>query len=401
LSAKIFLGNRQYLARSTCLIAIGIMLCVTIGVPARVGAQSREETLDWALLFDMVGYGGDGAPELLELRLKLFRAVHNALEDAWHSDLRNDRFFLLQTQIHHHAAEALMFLGRKEDALKELEHAKDDLRSALLVDDICFSRCSEICSNLLSAWVENGLHASRILDSAGYPSEASKAIGEALSMLAGNEREATLSRLLRDRLSRQDFENALAVDFEAIEVAGEEKDLSFIDNTIGWAWTIAAELFYSISWNPETGEMRDGDPRDFIDGIKIGIGKTSKYGMRNQEEDRASFGGVFFSSRDDKEHDLLTYVHEQMNLGNFEPAAKYLFFAYVDKRVSAGKRRGIRCLDKSEAFLSFDEVLSYAKSKGEVSDSTIQAIMLFQVLGDFLEKHCREPNLGQAESAIP
>jgi hypothetical protein len=80
-------------------------------------------------------------------------------------------------------------------------------------------------------------------------------------------------------------------------------------------------IYYGISWDNKVflpdhlRILRTDDQHDFVE----------DYGMKNPLEDIATFAGSYVAISEE----LRRYVREQMDIGNFEPAAKYLFIRYV------------------------------------------------------------------------
>lgn len=142
-----------------------------------------------------------------------------------------------------------------------------------------------------------------------------------------------------------------------------------------------SSIYYSISWsfnvntNSWLPRARKKDSRDFMDSWYGSLGQgflpaDNKYGMKNEEEDFATFGTAYIAQANTIRKD----IRAEMARGNFEPAAKYLYVRFCTPFL--GKEFAI---SENNTSLGFEEV----KSKFElwlkdhpnsVAKSTIEAI---------------------------
>jgi hypothetical protein len=126
-------------------------------------------------------------------------------------------------------------------------------------------------------------------------------------------------------------ELALAFEDLAREHTGQKRNQAASDAASRASW-VMARIFGTVSWDMQTRELRERDPRDFVDTHGIGLGKSVKYGMADPEEDKATFATMIYIMERGKarspETDLIGYVLAQLAIDNVEPALKYLCAQY-------------------------------------------------------------------------
>ncbi|MCG3154405.1 MAG: hypothetical protein DKINENOH_00999 [bacterium] len=177
-------------------------------------------------------------------------------------------------------------------------------------------------------------------------------------------------------------------------------------------------LATSISWNLETMELReDAEPSDFVDDIYtaeldqfitsnpkdtnqtstdllnlIRIGFSSggkKLSMMHPLEERGSFVATMYLSRNlnSPQHDLVNSIKVEMERGNFEPAAKYLYFEHIDGHFYETLQLSKSLISR----LTFEEVISKIKSYDTslISEWTTKVIELLYKGDIFLREHAR------------
>jgi hypothetical protein len=127
-------------------------------------------------------------------------------------------------------------------------------------------------------------------------------------------------------------ELALAFEDLARERTGRKPNQAASNAASRASW-VMAQIFGTVSWDVQRRELRERDPRDFVDTHGIGLGKSVKYGMADPEEDEATFTTmIYIMERDEArspETDLIGYVLAQLAIDNVEPALKYLCVQYA------------------------------------------------------------------------
>jgi hypothetical protein len=194
-----------------------------------------------------------------------------------------------------------------------------------------------------------------------------------------------------------DFDLASRQLLHAIEDRFEANASDEVERCCHLAEHLYRLLYYSISWVPGKDELRKDDPRDFADTDGIGIGKETKYGMADRDEDVTTFFTLFFIqdlirsvppdqlaeaarlrgfasiSELQKNVDLEGYVKQQLKEGNLEPIAKYLYILYIDSAFYDGKGRylegGLGTRGADSRRITFDEVAKELRDQGKGNDS--------------------------------
>lgn len=148
-----------------------------------------------------------------------------------------------------------------------------------------------------------------------------------------------------------------------------------------------SRTYYRISWRGQGfNRRREDDVRDFRGGIFFDCTAlycldgpsdfnihhdAHPYGMENPHEDIASFGEDYVV----KGVDLRQYVRNQMMVGNFEPAVKYLFIKHVMpfNGQEYGVNEASQALTIEEVRNKIDEWLA-GHLEGFVPESTLEAL---------------------------
>jgi len=205
--------------------------------------------------------------------------------------------------------------------------------------------------------------------------------------------------LLKYRM-QHDLEGAYAALFAAMDGAVLGGRRSLLGELAGFGHTLSLELFSSISWDPVTKKRRSDDPRDFVDFDVIGLNQTSKYGMKDRDEDFATFGTlVLIDDRVDAKYlesahvslsevDLTSYVRALVAQGKFELAAKYLVFHYIMWFFPNAGSLSLRCPRTSPQFVTTEEVLEALDKATNVPEWAATAIRLSDAVKTSVERRC-------------
>jgi hypothetical protein len=227
-----------------------------------------------------------------------------------------------------------------------------------------------------------------------------------------------LAGIVGDLVQQEAFARAASLVLAEIKNALDHRNEQRVSASARVASSLFNELFFWISWDRQTGKLRDGDPRDFVDNHGIGLGKSMKYGMTDPSEDQATFvtarfreekilgpnahrskadlAGMAkadgFTSTEDliKNAKLTEYVRREMADGNFEPVAKYVHSEYMDDRFYTSSGVILACREWSSpvTFAEIDRRLREAPA-GTVPPSTIEILTAFERGTQFLKVHCR------------
>ena len=210
--------------------------------------------------------------------------------------------------------------------------------------------------------------------------------------------------------------------FEAFQ---NTDDVSLRKNIIESLSDLYRRLYISISWLSDQITLISYDARDFTEVSSISDGKDWKYGMSNAEEDRACLGGLLshstmLQSRPDiqaqfkdpselprelvensqllntffkeirNQYYLEVYVREQINVGNFEIAAKYLYIRYITNK-NLNRNFEINCTNENKWDVTFDEVRNSFRKTPSLLQSqwTTKIIHLFDQGNTFYNQNCK------------
>lgn len=279
-----------------------------------------------------------------------------------------------------------------------------NLIGILEMTDLCFKRSSEHCHILSEASELNSFFFAIIYDALGE-SDRSRTFLEMILSNSDTPKEVdTYLRFMVSRsITRQDYESALAHIFTAVDIGRSSNNEMLTQAAARLGDRLISTLFDSISWDPTTGGRRSDDPRDFADDNNIGIGRSSKYGMTNPDEDHATFATLVFMSEtlknnpefveseevNPEEYALDSYIRTQIAEQNFEPAAKYLLTIYLDGGFSSALNLADpTCPSSKRNLVSFEEILTPLDKSQSTDPHTILIIRLASAIKEFLEERC-------------
>jgi len=348
--------------------------------------------------------------KLWELELIRLQAARADLQQRRRDgDAQGDPVGSAQTEIElilTFAREGLAFktLGRHDAALAAFK------ASARQVDDLVKDGCgrpfaADQCNTLAELRV-NVAHS--IAENHLERDEVDTAIAE-LGVIPDKDAHAVAAAILFWRIGQKGYKKALELLLAraaspTVEPAGKTAATESLEY-------LFLRIFHSISWDPETGERRSSDPRDFADDHGLGLHKSFVYGMTDKDEDSATFSTLLYSqdmssslkfapkeyaslgyaSPEDyrRDHDINAHIRSQLAAGNLEPVAKYLYVWYL--RYNFGGMSFGGCAQAvRDGAVTFEEVFDGIErlSASTLDPWTLQVIEMEDAGYRFLRSQC-------------
>lgn len=317
---------------------------------------------------------------------------------------------------------ALRHLKRYSEALHELTKAENKL-SKLQQEFKCESGAKNSpCKDINHLFSMTHTYFSNVYQDIEDKFNAEKYLKLAINFSRGYpEYYRYLGYLIYFYGVNNDFHQALNITLTLLEKAIASKNKEEIYKLSVLAKNLYYQLFQSISWDLQTGQLREKDPRDFMDTNGIGIGRISKYGMSQKEEDLPTFVAVQigyelmtitkpFKEEDlakrakqqsygsvenlKKNYNIKEYVIEQISQDNFEPIVKYLSYK-IGTNFHVIEEEKFKCSSDKEVDINIDLVKEKLENSpaNTVQNSTIQAIEIIDLGNQFLNKYCTKEKL--------
>ncbi|WP_413176372.1 hypothetical protein [Anabaena azotica] len=307
---------------------------------------------------------------------------------------------------------ALRHLKRYSEALHELTKAENAL-SKLQQEFKCELGAKNLpCKDINHLFSMTYTYFSNVYQDIEDKINAEKYLKLAISFSMGySEYYRYLGYLIYFYEVNNDFHQALNITLTLLEKAIASKNKEEIYKLSVLAKNLYYQLFQSISWDLKTGQLREKDPRDFMDTYGIGIGRKSKYGMSDKKEDLPTFVAVQIGSELmtitktfkeqaklegygsvenlKKNYNIKAYVLEQISQDNFEPIVKYLSYK-IWMNFFVSEEGKLECSSDKEVDINIDLVKEKLENSpaNTVQNSTIQAIEIIDLGNQFLNKYC-------------
>jgi tetratricopeptide (TPR) repeat protein len=301
---------------------------------------------------------------------------------------------------------ALRHLRRFDEGIKALMEGNDILQQ--LQKDACGEQPvkSDLCSQIRHMKALTFIFLSNTYRDKADETNAQRYAALAVSTEPPSNRpNRFLPAYIELCVSKQNYLPAVDAILKALNEAITQNNDELFEVYGKLAESIFYEVFKSISWDPKTGKRLSEDARDFVDTHDVGVGRTVKYGMTDADEDHATFVTAFYvatkrraslqgeerrkgsatKSGDEQNLALPDYIEQQLNAGNFEPVAKYLYVRFIGFKF--GRLNELATPNTGEEKITFPVVRRKLEQTPGllVPQATLNAIEAFNRAFDFLE----------------